>query len=150
MLSLLILVILPKKLMVSYNYETEFKLDNEIELSSWIQKCINSKNKILGEISYVFCDDKYLLNINKEYLNHDTYTDIISFDYCEDNIISGDIFISIERIRENSIEYKNTFDDELHRVMIHGILHYLGYKDKTEVQKQEMRSEENNCLEQLK
>ncbi|NQX82126.1 MAG: rRNA maturation RNase YbeY [Flavobacteriaceae bacterium] len=136
--------------MIDYNYEIEFKLEDENKLSNWIKTCINSNNKIQGDLSYIFCNDEYLIKINKEYLDHDTYTDIISFDYCEDNIVSGDIFISIERVKENANKYKKSFEDELHRVMIHGVLHYLGYKDKSDKEKTEMRNEEDNCLKQLK
>ena len=107
---------------------------------------IEEKDFELGEINYIFCNDEYLHKINVEFLQHDTYTDIISFDYTLGKNISGDIYVSIERVKENAQKFNVTFDNELHRVIIHGILHYLGYKDKTEEQKKEMRNKENQCL----
>ncbi len=132
--------------MIYYNSETDFNLENQETISKWIANTIEEEGCTLEEISYIFCDDKYLLEKNIEYLNHDTLTDIISFDYSVGKIISGDIFISIERVEENSTEFNVAFIDELHRVIIHGILHYCGYKDKTSEQKKEMRSKENYYL----
>jgi probable rRNA maturation factor len=129
--------------MIEFNYETDFVLENEDSFSSWISKVILSEKKKVGEISYVFCDDDYLLKLNQEHLNHDTLTDIISFDYTMGNEISGDIFISVERVRENATDFHQTFDDELKRVMAHGVLHYCGYKDKTEEDSVLMRSKED-------
>jgi probable rRNA maturation factor len=129
--------------MIEFNYETDFVLENEDAFSSWISKVILSEKKKVGEISYVFCDDDYLLKLNQEHLNHDTLTDIISFDYTMGNEISGDIFISVERVRENATDFHQTFDDELKRVMAHGVLHYCGYKDKTEEDSVLMRSKED-------
>ncbi len=132
--------------MIYYNYELDFCLDNESSYTKWIDKVISSENFIIGEISYIFCDDEYLLNINKEYLNHDFFTDIISFDYTEQNIVNGDIFISIERVKENALMFNVSFIEELHRVMIHGILHYCGYKDKTDKDSSLMRHKENEKI----
>ena len=132
--------------MITFNYETEFELDKEEATSSWISEVIQKEGKKVGEINYIFCDDEYLHKINVEFLNHDTYTDIISFDYTMGNLISGDIYISVERVRENAQEYDVTFANELNRVIIHGVLHYVGLKDKTETQKKEMRNKENQCL----
>ena len=136
--------------MIQFNYETAFRLKNEKQISNWISKVITKYGFTEGEINYIFCNDEYLLKLNVEFLNHDTLTDIISFDYTLGSQISGDIFISIERVQENAVELGQTLENELHRVIIHGILHYLGYKDKTSAQKQLMRAEEDKCLELLK
>lgn len=132
--------------MTSFNYETDFELDNEILFSEWISKIIVSENKTEGDINYVFCDDEYLHKINLEYLQHDDLTDIISFDYSVGNELHGDIFISVERVRENAIEFQVEFDNELKRVMAHGVLHYVGYKDKTENDSEIMRNKENEKI----
>jgi probable rRNA maturation factor len=135
--------------MIEFNYETDFKLDNEDIMSKWISNCIDVYGCTEGEINYVFCDDDYLLKLNVEFLEHDTLTDIISFDYTLGKLISGDIFISVERVKENANKYTQIFEKELNRVMIHGLLHYIGFKDKMEKDKTEMRSEEDKCLELL-
>jgi rRNA maturation RNase YbeY len=132
--------------MISFNYELEFQLENEEQYSSWISNVISSENKKEGDINYIFCDDEYILEINKQYLNHDYYTDIISFDYSVGNELHGDIFVSIERVRENAIEFEVTFDEELKRVLAHGVLHYCGYKDKTEEEELIMRSKEDEKI----
>lgn len=132
--------------MISFNYELEFQLENEEQYSSWISNVISSENKKEGDINYIFCDDEYILEINKQYLNHDYYTDIISFDYSVGNELHGDIFVSIERVRENATEFEVTFDEELKRVLAHGVLHYCGYKDKTEEEELLMRSKEDEKI----
>ena len=132
--------------MIDYNYETDFELTNELAISEWISKVILSENKSEGEINFIFCDDDYLLEINKQHLNHDTLTDVISFDYSLGNELSGDVFISIERVQDNAKDFKVSFAEELNRVMIHGILHYCGYKDKTKQDEQIMRNKENEKL----
>ena len=132
--------------MITFNYETDFELDREETVSQWISNVIGKEGCKLGEINYIFCDDEYLHKINVEFLNHDTYTDIISFDYTLGKTINGDIYISVERVRENAQEYNVTFADELNRVMVHGVLHYLGIKDKTETEKTAMRRKENEYL----
>jgi len=129
--------------MISFNYETSFELADEARYEDWISRVIESEDKTEGEINYIFCDDEYLLQKNIEFLNHDTLTDIISFDYTMGNLISGDIFISIERVKDNANDFNVSFDDELRRVMAHGVLHYCGYKDKTEDDAQLMRSKED-------
>ena len=136
--------------MVEFNYETEFKLENEGTIANWISNCIDTYGLTEGEINYIFCDDAYLLKLNVEFLEHDTLTDIISFDYTLGKLVSGDIFISIERVRENAKLFSQLFDNELNRVIIHGILHYLGFKDKSADDKSRMRIEEEKCLELLK
>jgi rRNA maturation RNase YbeY len=132
--------------MISFNYEYDFILDQEEHFASWIETIITSENKTVGEISYVFCDDDYLHAINIQYLNHDTLTDIISFDYTEGDIISGDIFISIERVKDNAIDFKVSFEEELKRVLAHGVLHYCGYKDKTDTDVALMRAKEEEKI----
>ena len=132
--------------MISFNYELEFQLENEEQYSSWISNVISSENKKEGDINYIFCDDEYILEINKQYLDHDYYTDIISFDYSVGNELHGDIFVSIERVRENAIEFEVTFDEELKRVLAHGVLHYCGYKDKTEEEELLMRTKEDEKI----
>jgi rRNA maturation RNase YbeY len=132
--------------MINFNYESEFNLDNETEVANWLATVILSESKKEGEINYIFCDDLYLHKINLEYLNHDDLTDIISFDYTMGNEIAGDIFISVERVRENAIDFKVSFEEELKRVMVHGVLHYCGYKDKGEADEWLMRSKENDKL----
>ena len=136
--------------MITYNYETEFEIEDETQLESWIEKVVSEKGFELGEVNYIFCDDDYLLKLNIEFLQHDTLTDIISFDNSLGKLINGDIYISIERIRENAKEYNVTFEEEIHRVMIHGVLHYMGLKDKSADEKMTMRKEENKALSVLK
>ena len=104
----------------------------------------------LGAISFIFCNDDYLLDVNRKYLNHDYYTDIITFDYREGDILSGDIFISLDTVRSNAKEFGSTFKDELHRVIVHGVLHLIGFNDKSEEESLVMRENENKCLELLK
>ena len=135
--------------MISFNYEGDFQLQLEEQISNWLSGVIKSENRKEGEINYVFCDDEYLHKLNVEFLNHDTLTDIISFDYTLDKLISGDIFISIERVTENAQKFNQTFDNELNRVLIHGILHYLGFKDKLKEDKLKMSAEEDKCLKLL-
>jgi rRNA maturation RNase YbeY len=132
--------------MISFNYETDFELHNELDFSKWLSEVILSENKKEGEINYIFCDDDYLLEINQNYLDHDTLTDIISFDYSVGNELNGDIFVSVERVKENATDYKVTFHEEIQRVLVHGILHYCGYKDKTEIDKLSMRAKEEEKM----
>jgi rRNA maturation RNase YbeY len=132
--------------MISFNYELEFTLENESVIADWLSKVIISENKKEGDINYIFCDDDYLLEINQQYLDHDTLTDIISFDYSVGNELHGDIFISIDRVRENAVEFNVSFEDELNRVMVHGVLHYCGFKDKTEEDEKAMRIKEDEKI----
>jgi probable rRNA maturation factor len=132
--------------MINFNYETDFTLDNEEAIAAWLTNVITSENKKEGEINYIFCDDEYLHKINLEYLNHDTLTDIISFDYTMGNEISGDIFVSVERVKDNANDFNVAFDEELKRVLVHGVLHYCGYKDKGEAEEQLMRSKEDEKI----
>ena len=135
--------------MINFNYETNFSLEDEGKISDWIVNVIDKEKYKLEEVNYVFCDDDYLHKLNVEFLHHDTLTDIISFDYSVGKVIQGDVFISVERVAENAIEYKASFLEELHRVIVHGILHYCGYKDKTEKDAVLMRSKENYYLSTL-
>ena len=128
--------------MINFNYETEFTLDNEQAFADWLSAVIVSESKNEGEINYIFCDDEYLHKINVEYLNHDTLTDIISFDYTVGNELNGDIFVSVERVADNAKDFNVSFGEELKRVLAHGILHYCGYKDKSEEDATLMRSKE--------
>ncbi|PWA11554.1 rRNA maturation RNase YbeY [Flavobacterium laiguense] len=132
--------------MINFNYESDFTLDNEEAIATWLSAVIVSENKSEGEINYIFCDDEYLHKINVEYLDHDTLTDVISFDYTMGNEISGDVFVSVERVLDNSKDYKTSFDEELKRVLVHGVLHYCGYKDKSEADEILMRSKEEEKL----
>jgi len=132
--------------MISFNYETDFEIADASAYEKWISEVISSEGKKEGEISYIFCDDEYLLQINQQYLDHDTLTDIISFDYTVGNELGGDIFISVERVRENAGDFGVDFDVELRRVMAHGVLHYCGYKDKTEAEEVVMRNKEEEKM----
>ncbi len=135
------------------NYISEkikFKLKNPARLTNWIMASAKAEKRKLEPICYIFCSDNYLLKINKQYLKHSTFTDIITFDYSYDNIISGDIFISIDRVKDNAKELGINFETELHRVMIHGILHLSGYGDKTEKGERQMRELEDKYLKKLK
>lgn len=119
------------------------------KMTSWIKETITTEGKISGDITFIFCSDEYLLEVNKQYLNHDYFTDIITFDYVENNVISGDIFISCDRVRENAAEFHTGFDNELCRIIIHGVLHLIGYKDKSKKDKLLMTSKEDFYLNML-
>lgn len=118
-------------------------------LRTWINLAVREESKRTGEINFIFCSDEYLLQVNQQYLEHDYYTDIITFDYVEGDIVSGDIFISTDRIKENAVIFKVSFADELNRIMIHGILHLLGYQDKEAEQKRLMTEKEDHYLSKL-
>jgi len=135
--------------MISFNYQIDFNLPNENKISEWISIIIKTENFKEGEINYIFCADDYLHKLNVEFLNHDTLTDIISFDYTVGKELHGDVYISIDRVRENAIEFNVPFENELQRVIIHGVLHYCGYKDKTESDAKQMRFKEDNALKEL-
>ena len=133
--------------MISFNYETDFELDNVEQYEDWISRIIESEGFDEGEINYIFCDDEYLHKINVEYLDHDTLTDIISFDYTVGNLIQGDIFVSIERVKDNANDFNVSFDEELKRVLSHGVLHYCGYKDKSPEDEALMRSKKKKKMQ---
>ncbi len=132
--------------MINFNYETSFELGDEELYSRWVSSIIDTEFKVEGTINYIFCDDSYLLKINEEYLKHDTFTDIISFDYSIGKELHGDIFISVERVRENAVDYRVDFTEELNRVMAHGILHYCGYNDKNKEDELVMRLKEEEKM----
>lgn len=130
-----------------FNESTGMPEINQAKAAAWLEETANSENKETGDCNIIFCSDDYLLDINKQYLDHHNYTDIVTFDYSEDNTIAGDLFISTDRIAENAKSYDVPFDQELHRVMVHGILHLCGYGDATDEEKKLMRSKEDNYLE---
>ena len=127
----------------------EFKVKNQNKLRAWIKKVIETEGKKLSTLVYIFCSDSYLLTINQDFLKHKTLTDIITFDYSLEGRVDGEIYISIERVSENALKFGKTIEDELHRVMIHGVLHILGFKDKSPSQKSIMRKKEEACLSLL-
>ncbi len=136
--------------MIQFFFENieEFLLPNRVE--EWIEQLISTEEKKTGNINYIFCDDEYLLKVNQDFLNHDYYTDVITFDYVKGKTISGDIFISITRIKENAITLSdNDFERELIRVLAHGVLHLCGYKDKSEGDQKIMRAKENFYIDQF-
>ena len=132
---------------ISFNNQSiPFKLKNKAKLKLWIKSVVEKEKHTLGTINYVFCDDAELLEINLKHLNHNTFTDIITFDYTEGVKINSDIFISINRVEENAKKFKVSFEEELHRVIIHGVLHLCGYKDKSKSDTELMRKKENWAL----
>ncbi len=132
--------------MIEYTIIGDFELPQKEKISEWISFTLDQEGKELGELNYIFCEDAYLLEINVKTLNHNTLTDIISFDYTLGAVVSGDVYISFERVWENARDLGLEFVDELHRVMIHGVLHYCGYKDKSDKQKKLMREKEDYYL----
>lgn len=127
----------------------DFELVNSIVVENWLKESLLRENKRLQRLSFIFCSDEYLNKLNVDYLQHDTYTDVITFPYSEGDDVAGDIFISIERVKENALTFTSTFEKELYRVMIHGVLHLCGYGDKTEEGKVEMRNKENTYIRLL-
>ncbi|MDR2979880.1 MAG: rRNA maturation RNase YbeY [Bacteroidales bacterium] len=132
--------------MILFQTETKFTLKNKRAYKVWIKQIAQHESRRVGDINYIFCDDDYLIEINRQYLDHDTYTDIITFDYGEGDTIHGDIFISVERVAENAKEFSTTFSEEFLRVMAHGILHLCGYKDKTKAEEKVMRRKEEEAM----
>jgi probable rRNA maturation factor len=126
--------------------QINFHYKNVSQIKDWLKKIIQAEGKKAGDLTFVFCSDEYLLKFNETFLNHDTFTDIITFDYSEGKIISGDIMISIERVRENAVKFKAGVQEELFRVMAHGVMHLCGYKDKNKRDKDIMRGKEEQCL----
>ena len=134
---------------ISFYSVGTFSLKTESEITTCIKAIAADESWEVRDIAFVFCDDNYLLKINKEFLDHDTYTDIITFDYSVGNEIISEIYVSTDRVEENAKKYKQTFENEIHRVIIHGVLHLCGYNDKTEEEKQIMRDKENHYLSLL-
>ena len=132
-----------------HNEEVSFSFNNKREVSLWLKSVVSSFQKELGVINVIFCNDQYLLKINQTYLNHDYFTDIITFNYNENNLISGDLFISIDRVKENAINQKMEFNVEIHRVIVHGVLHLCGLNDQSKQEKEIMRGRENLFLQKL-
>lgn len=132
--------------MIELNYQNDFEQVDELIYAKWLEGIATSESKTIGEISYVFCSDEFLLKINQDYLDHDTFTDIITFDYCEEGLINGEIYISTDRVKENASNFGVSFINELQRVMAHGLLHLCGYGDKTEAEAQLMRDKENEKI----
>lgn len=133
--------------MISYYFQdTDFKFRDRRKTNEWLKLAAESEIRRIGNISIIFCSDNYVLDINQKYLQHDYFTDIITFDYCEEDRLSGDLFISVDSVRENSVEFGTEFKDELNRVIIHGFLHLVGYDDHTEKDIKLMRSKENYYL----
>lgn len=133
--------------MIVFNSEIDFELEKQEDIASWILQTVENEQFELGLLNYIFCSEDELLKKNIKFLNHNTLTDVISFDYTIGNLISGDIFISIDRVKENANTFKVSFEEELHRVMIHGVLHYCGYKDKSGEDIKEMRFKEGFYLQ---
>ena len=130
-----------------FSEDVNFKLPDAAATRSWLQQVLHIEGGQEGELNYIFCSDDYLHKMNRQYLNHDTYTDIITFGYSEyPEALEGDIYISIDRVEENARNLGVSFDEELHRVMVHGLLHLLGYGDKDAASKQKMREKEDACL----
>lgn len=133
-----------------FSKDVSFCLNAKLKHKKWLKQLAESEKKVLGDLNYIFCTDEYLLTLNQKYLSHDTYTDIITFDYSEQPIIAGDIFISIDRLKENAVQFEVQFEDEVLRVMAHGVLHLCGYKDKEEIHKKEMTAKENKYINTYK
>lgn len=133
--------------MILFHSETKFNLTQKLLHKRWLAALAKQEGFSIGDINYIFCDDDYLLKINLEYLNHDTLTDIITFDYVEDGFLNGDIYISIERVRENAVIFSVPFEQELLRVLSHGVLHLCGYKDKTDTDAALMRKKEDSAIQ---
>jgi rRNA maturation RNase YbeY len=129
-----------------HTIDTEPQLKHKLALKRWIRDQVLAENREVGTINVIFCSDAYLLEVNRTHLNHDYYTDIITFDYCQDKVVSGDLYISYERVLENSSTFEKSIQEETHRVIIHGVMHLCGYKDKTKSEALTMRKKEENSL----
>lgn len=132
--------------MIDYNSNTDFELTNVVQVTNWLDAVAASEEATIEELTYVFVSDDELYDMNVKYLNHNTLTDIITFNYADNHIVSGDIFISIDRVADNAKEYKVSFENELYRVMVHGLLHLLGYNDKSADEQDLMTKKENEKL----
>ncbi len=132
--------------MITFDYIADSAFKPALQHKIWLQQVIRKEGKVPGDISYIFCDDEYMLERNNTFLNHDTYTDIITFDECVGDVVSGSILISLDRVNENAKLFEKTYDNELLRVVVHGTLHLCGYKDKSEEEAQMMRQKENESL----
>lgn len=137
---------MPKASIEFFSAYPRFKLPHPRKTANWLRAVCLNERKVAGPLTYVFCTDEYLLSLNKKFLRHSTYTDILSFDSSEPGLVSGEIYISIPRVKENAIKFNQGFEVELRRVMVHGLLHFLGYHDKRPEQKAQMRQKEEACL----
>ena len=131
---------------IDFVYNTDFELSNKEQVSDWVLRVINSKGYKLGNLVYAFFNDEDLKGLNIRFLKHDYYTDVISFDETADQVVSGNIAISVDRVKENSTQIGVDFEEEMHRVMIHGVLHFIGFNDKTSSEKKEIREQEALAL----
>jgi len=131
---------------IFFSENSSFRLKGKKIISEWLKEIIQKSSKTTGNLTYIFCDDQYLSILNKKYLKHKTLTDIITFDYSEGKIISGEIYISLERVKENAKKYRTSFNNELLRVICHGVLHLIGFTDKSQTEKLIMREKEDECL----
>ena len=131
---------------IDFVYNTDFELSNKEQVSDWVLRVINSKGYKLGNLVYAFFNDEELKDLNIRFLKHDYYTDVISFDETADQVVSGNIAISVDRVKENSTQIGVDFEEEMHRVMIHGVLHFIGFNDKTSSEKKEIREQETLAL----
>lgn len=136
--------------MIEFHKQTDFDWNAQEVVGSWLEELVVEEQKELGELAYIFCSDDYLYDLNVKFLDHDTLTDVISFDNTMGDLVGGEVYISVDRVRENAQEYSDSFEDELYRVMAHGLLHFCGYKDKTEDEVLEMRNKEEYYLNKLK
>ena len=127
--------------------DIRFTYKNKLANNRWLKMVAGSEIRKIGDINVIFCSDTYILDVNMKYLQHDYFTDIITFDYCEGKVLSGDLFISVDSVRENSIEFGTDFEEELHRVIVHGVLHLIGYDDHTDEDRKVMRQKENYYLQ---
>ena len=132
--------------MILFHSKVDFQIFNKRTLASWIKRVANKEGATVGDLNFIFCSDKFLLEKNKTYLQHNSLTDIITFNYSDKHNISGDVFISIDRVKENALLFSESFENELKRVIIHGVLHLLGYKDKSKKEKTIMRNKEDFYL----
>jgi len=132
-----------------YTEDVKYQLVGKRKIRCWLSAVMAEEQKEAGEISYIFCSDDFLLQMNKQYLHADYFTDVITFDYCEENLVSGDIFISVDRVKENAKLYKQPFFSEMLRVILHGILHLCGYKDNTKKEQAKMREKEEYYLQKF-
>ena len=133
-----------------YNEDTAFRFTEKTLCRNWLNTVAEAEVRRIGELSIIFCSDNYILDVNMKYLGHDYFTDIITFDYCKGDLLSGDLFISVDSVRENALFYGTSFRDELDRVIVHGLLHLIGYDDHSEEDIELMRSKEDYCLGILK
>jgi len=132
--------------MIEFSYQTDFELKEERTLMEWLLQVADSNEAVIDSLGYVFCDDEFVFSLNVEHLHHDTYTDIITFDYGSESVLEGEIYISVDRVRDNASQLGVEFDTELKRVMVHGLLHMLGYGDHSAKEKEIMRSLEDKFI----